>query len=88
MMILPTVALYLFSRFAGFPQQGQVVLTHSSIAASGDSPVPVGSYDSTSGNNNGTDLQEPELHPQSGQCTIGIGSPQYLCLENTQSRNL
>ena len=41
------------SRFAGFPQQGQVVLTHSSIAASGDSPVPVGSYDSTSGNNNG-----------------------------------
>jgi len=30
------------SRFAGAPQHGHVVLTQESIAASGDSPVPVG----------------------------------------------
>jgi hypothetical protein len=31
------------SRFAGPPHFGQVVFTKLSIAASGDSPVPVGS---------------------------------------------
>ena len=35
--------MVLVSLFAGAPQHGQVVFTHSSMAASGDSPVPVGS---------------------------------------------
>ena len=68
------------SRLAGLPQHGHVVFTHSSIAASGDSPVPVGSYDSTSGSNNGNWSSGTGTAPQSGQCMIGIGSPQYLCL--------
>ena len=46
--------MVLVSRFAALPQQGQVVFTQSSMAASGDSPVPVGSYLSTSGRSNGS----------------------------------
>jgi len=30
------------SRFAALPQAGHFVFTHSSMAARGDSPVPVG----------------------------------------------
>ena len=34
--------MVLVSLLAGPPQQGHVVLTHQSMAARGDSPVPVG----------------------------------------------
>ena len=40
------------SLFAGAPQHGHVVFTHSVMSASGDSPVPVGWYFSTSGKSN------------------------------------
>src|SRR3990167_7851050 len=76
------------SRLAGPAQFGHVVLTHSSILASGDSPVPVGSYCSTSGSNTGNSSSGTGTTPHFSQCTIGIGSPQYLWRENTQSRNL
>ena len=53
------------------------VLTQLSIAARGDSPVPVGSYFSTSGNNTGKSSSLTALY-LSPTCTIGNGSPQYL----------
>lgn len=86
-MNLPIAALYLFP-LAGFPQQGQVVLTQSVIFASGDSPVSVGSYESTIGSLKGSSLSGTGTYPQSSHLTIGIGSPQYLWRENTQSRSL
>ena len=42
------------SRSAGPPQWGQVVSTQLRMAAMGDSPVSVGSYDSTSGSSRGS----------------------------------
>ena len=73
---------------AGPLHVGQVVFTQSVILESGDSPSSVGSYDSTSGSLNGSSLSGSGTHPHFSQCTSGIGSPQYLCLENTQSLNL
>ena len=64
------------SLFAGAPQHGHVVFTHSVMSASGDSPVPVGWYFSTSGNSNGSSSSGTGTAPHFGQCTIGIGSPQ------------
>src|SRR5215470_10329689 len=77
------------SRFAGPPQLGHCVLTQSSIAASGDSPVPVGWYRSTSGKRTGKSSSGTGTKPQLiEQWTIGMGSPQYRCREKTQSRSL
>src|SRR5215831_16712428 len=77
------------SRFAGPPQFGHRVLTQSAIAARGDSPVPVGWYRSTSGSWTGKSSSGTGTSPQlMEQWTIGIGSPQYLCREKTQSRSL
>jgi hypothetical protein len=45
--------MVLVSLFAAPPHLGQTVFTQSAIAASGDSPVPVGWYFSTWGNRNG-----------------------------------
>ncbi len=45
--------MVLVSLFAGDLQTGHFTLTHFAIAAKGDSPVPVGSYDFTFGNMTG-----------------------------------
>src|SRR3989344_1265933 len=80
--------MVLVSRFAGPLQFGHFVFTHLSIAASGDSPVPVGSYFLTLGSLTGKSFSGTGTMPHVSQWIIGIGSPQYLCLENTQSRSL
>jgi hypothetical protein len=41
--------MVLVSHRAAPPHLGQVVFTHDSIAARGDSPVPLGAYRATSG---------------------------------------
>src|SRR3989344_7267698 len=80
--------MVLVSRLALPPQFGHFTFTHLSITASGDSPVPVGSYFFTFGNFTGRSFSATATIPQVGQWTSGIGSPQYLCLLNTQSRSL
>src|SRR3989344_3876246 len=67
---------------------GHFVFTQFVILARGDSPSGPGSYFSTSGNSTGKSFSGTGTTPHFLQCTTGIGSPQYLCLENTQSRNL
>src|SRR5262245_57263123 len=76
------------SLFAAPPQLGHCTFTHSAIAARGDSPVPVGWYRSTSAKRTGRSFSSTATAPHFGHSTIGIGSPQYLCRENTQSRSL
>src|SRR5690625_757103 len=57
-----------------------------SLLASGDSPVPDGLISSISGNSCGNSSSGMVVIVPSSQCIIGIGSPQYRCLENSQSR--
>ena len=76
------------SLFAGLPQCGHFVLTHSVCLARGDSPFSPGKKSFTSGRVKGKSFSSSGTHPQSSQYTIGIGSPQYLWRENTQSRSL
>src|SRR3989344_7763206 len=80
--------MVLVSRLAGPLQFGHFTFTHFSIAAKGDSPVPVGSYFFTFGSRTGRSFSGTGTVPQSEQWMIGIGSPQYLWRENTQSRSL
>ena len=68
--------MVLVSRRAGAPQTGQGVFTHSSTLASGDSPVPVGSYFFTSGSSRGSCSSGTGTVPQCGQWISGMGSPQ------------
>src|SRR6185503_11251025 len=80
--------MVLVSRLAGPWQFGHFTLTHESMPANGDSPVPVGSYFLTFGKTTGKSSSGTATVPHFGQWIMGMGSPQYLCLENTQSRNL
>ena len=67
---------------------GQVVRTHSVMLARGDSPVPEGAKLVVSGRRRGNSDSGTATMPHFSQCTSGMGSPQYRCLENTQSRSL
>ena len=64
------------SRFAGPPHFGQVVFTQSVIRASGDSPVSLVWYCSTSGSVSGSSLSGSGTQPHFAHSTSGIGSPQ------------
>ena len=64
------------------------VFTHSSIPAKGDSPVPVGSYLSTSGSVRGRSDSFNGIFFPPSPWIIGIGSPQYRCREKSQSLSL
>src|SRR3990167_5210836 len=76
------------SLFAGPPHRKHSVFTKSLILARGDSPSGPGSYFSTFGNSTGKSFSGTGTIPHLSQCTTGIGSPQYRCLEKTQSRSL
>src|SRR5699024_9645821 len=58
-----------------------------SLFANGDSPVPDGFTSVSSGNSKGKSSSGIAVVVPSSQWIIGIGSPQYLCLENNQSRS-
>ena len=64
------------SRVAGPPQVGQVVLTHSSAAASGEVPFGLRSAPRSSGSSTGSCSSGTSTSPCSGQCTTGMGAPQ------------
>ena len=68
------VSIVSVSRSAGPPQVGQVVLTQSSAAASGERPF--GATSVMSGRTTGSWSSGTATSPQAGQWTIGIGQPQ------------
>src|SRR3989344_7825388 len=80
--------MVLVSRQANFLHFGHLVSTHFFMAAKGDSPVPVGSYFFTFGSFTGKSFSGTGTILHLSQCMSGIGSPQYLCRENSQSRSL
>ena len=73
------------SRLAGSPQIGQTVFTNPSWRASGDSPP--GRKSTSSGSSTGSWSSGTATSPCSGQCTIGIGAPQYRWRLISQSRS-
>jgi len=70
------------------PHFGHLTSTQDLIPAKGDSPSLVFLYDLTLGNIKGKSLSFKATLPHFSHLIIGIGSPQNLCLEKTQSRNL
>jgi hypothetical protein len=68
------VSIVSVSRRAAPPHAGQVVLTQSSAAASGERPC--GAYSSTSGSSTGRSDSGTGTMPQPSQKTTGIGQPQ------------
>src|SRR5262249_60207774 len=77
------VSIVSVSRRAGPPQTGHFTLTHSGTCASGESPRPVNVV--TVGSFTGKSAYGTPTAPSFGQCTIGIGVPQYRWREMPQS---
>ena len=75
------------SRLAGPPHFGQVVLTQSSAAASGETPRGFRSWPRRSGSSTGSWSSGTGTSPSTSQWTIGIGQPQNRCREISQSRS-
>ena len=78
------VSMVSVSRRAGFPQRGQVTLTNPSRFASGDSPC--GEKSTSWGSTTGRSSSGTGTSPSSWQWMMGMGAPQYRCLEISQSR--
>ena len=68
------------------PYLGQEQFTHSEAAASGEPPLPV--KDVMWGKVTGKSCRGTGTGPQAGQCTMGMGVPQYRCREISQSFSL
>ena len=68
------VSIVSVSRFAGFPQRGQVVFTKDATWASGEPPRPVNS--TSRGSTIGSWSYGTGTWPHESQYTIGIGVPQ------------
>lgn len=68
------------------PYLGQEQFTHSGAEASGEPPLPV--KDGMLGKVTGRSSRGTGTGPQAGQWTMGIGVPQYRCLETSQSFSL
>lgn len=68
------------------PYLGQEQFTHSGAEASGEPPVPA--KDVMLGKVTGKLSRGTGTGPQAGQWTMGIGVPQYRCLEISQSFSL
>ena len=75
------------SRVAGPPQVGQVVVTQSVAAPSGEVPLGARSSPAASGSSTGSWSSGTATSPWSGQWTIGIGVPQKRWREISQSRS-
>ena len=75
------------SRRAGPPQRGHVTSTQSVAAPSGDVPFGDRSRPAVGGSSTGSWSSGTATSPSTGQCTIGIGVPQYRCREISQSRS-
>ena len=75
------------SRCAGPSHVGQGTLTQSVAPPSGDVPLGFMSRPAEGGSSRGSSSSGIGTSPQSGQCTIGIGVPQYRWREISQSRN-
>src|SRR5699024_8503838 len=75
------------SRRPFMPVFGSVTCIQS-LLASGDSPVPEGVILSISGSSSGKSSSGTALIVPSSQCIFAIGSPQYVRLQKSQSRNL
>src|SRR5438477_2390799 len=78
------VSMVSVSRRAAPPHFGHVVFTNPSCFASGDSPC--GEKSTSSGSSTGSSSSGTGTSPHDGQCTIGIGHPQYRCRDISQSR--
>jgi len=74
------------SRLAFLPHLGHAHSAKVLDVVSGDSPFPVNS--TSVGSMTGRFSSFSGTQPQSSQYIIGIGVPQYLCLEISQSRSL
>ena len=72
------------SRRAGPPHVGQRVATKASDCKSGFPSAPRNS--TSSGRRTGKSASGTGTTPQAGQWIAGIGVPQYLCREISQSR--
>lgn len=68
------------------PYLGQRQFTHSEAVASGEPPLPV--KDVMLGKVTGKSSRGTGTGPQAAQWTMGIGVPQYRCLEISQSFSL
>ena len=68
------VSIVSVSLFAASPHEGHLVFTKLSILAKG-SPLETSSL---LGSRTGSSSSGTGTNPQSLQCTIGIGAPQYL----------
>ena len=68
------------------PYLGQEQFTHSEADASGEPPLPV--KEVMLGKVTGKSSKGTGTGPQAGQCTMGMGVPQYRCLETSQSFSL
>ena len=64
------------SRFAGPPHCGQSTLTHSSAAASGETPFGFRSAPRSSGSSTGSWSSGTATSPHAAQWMTGIGTPQ------------
>ncbi len=64
------------SRLAGPPHVGHSTLTHSSAAASGETPLGLRSAPFRSGRRTGSWSSGTSTSPQVSQWMIGIGAPQ------------
>ena len=74
------------SRTASSPHFGHLHFLNASDFAKG--LFPSGLNSTSYGNNTGKSDSFTNTSPHFGQYTIGIGAPQYLCLETNQSFNL
>ena len=74
------------SLFASFPHLGQQVFIHSVFVVKGDFPLPVNLI--SIGRETGRSSSGTLTWPHFLQLIIGIGQPQYLCLDISQSLNL
>ena len=81
------VSMVSVSRLAGPPHGDSRTFTHSSAAASGDTPLGTRSWPRRSGRTTGSSSSGTGTSPQDGQCMIGIGVPQKRWRDSSQSRN-
>ena len=77
------VSIVSVSRSASPPQVGQVVKRQLGCSFRGLSPD--GRHSTSSGNSTGSWFSGTATSPQCLQWMIGIGEPQYLCLDINQS---
>src|SRR6478609_5321638 len=70
------VSIVSLSRFAGPPHVGHSTLTHSSAAASGETPFGFRSAPRSSGSSNGSWSYGTATSPSFSQWMTGIGTPQ------------